>query len=336
MKKWIVMVLVAPAVGVSLAQTNPLAKKEQTRTANPTRQKQSKELADQANLVKHDSEKVTFLKFSIGMIEGDRIDKRYVGVPIADVIHAIEKLSAQKKGEFESTADFNARKVAAQSAKFLGDSTLDDTFGFVVPVLKIRANSGGLRYDFNADTRELRLYALATSSFMNGIGAPDYAINRQPNNGLDQFEIDGKVNPTRTYQASNGYGASVTVEETVYMTSGIAATRIPFLTYKRETTYSSPPPSLQVNMENSTAARELPALKALVVMKLADPYIAYNFLHSKPTRDNPTEFTSQGKYLRGNVLSIVFYSGLTGEIFARLPENFGKPETLPEPKSINQ
>ena len=89
-------------------------------------------------------------------------------------------------------------------------------------------------------------------------------------------------------------------------------------------------------MENAKAARELPTLKALVVMKLVDPYIVYDFMHSKPTRDSPIEVTSQGKYLTVNVFGIVFYSGLTGEVFARLPDTFGKPEHQPEAKPEGQ
>ena len=41
----------------------------------------------------------------------------------------------------------------------------------------------------------------------------------------------------------------------------------------------------------------------------------------------------QEKYLYGDVLGIVFYSGKTGEIFARLPENFGKAEPSNEMKT---
>ena len=37
----------------------------------------------------------------------------------------------------------------------------------------------------------------------------------------------------------------------------------------------------------------------------------------------------QFKYISGSILGIVYYSGLTGEIFARLPDSFGRPQTLP-------
>jgi hypothetical protein len=89
-------------------------------------------------------------------------------------------------------------------------------------------------------------------------------------------------------------------------------------------------------MGNAKAARVLPTLKALVVMKLVDPYVVYDFIYSKPTRDNPIKVTSREKFLIGNVLGIVFYSGLTGEVFARLPDTFGKREVQPEAKPEGQ
>ncbi len=135
---------------------------------------------------------------------------------------------------------------------------------------------------------------------------------------------------------SAGYGAPVTVKETVSTGLGIAANRISFLTYQWERYYSNPIPSVQFNMENARVARVLPTLKALVVMKLVDPYIVYDFIYSKPTRDNRIEVTSREKFLIGNVLGIVFYSGLTGEAFARLPDTFGKREVQPEAKPEGQ
>ena len=82
--------------------------------------------------------------------------------------------------------------------------------------------------------------------------------------------------------------------------------------------------SAQFKLENSRASTELPTMKALVVMKLKNPYVLYHFKHLEPTRDSPLDVYMQKKFLTGDVLGIVYYSGTTGEIFARLPENFGK------------
>jgi hypothetical protein len=252
------------------------------------------------------------------MIEGNRIDLKYTGLPVADVIDAVEKLPGEKKGEFESTADFNARKAVALAGKFLGNSSVEDTFAFVVPVTKGRANAGditsrGIKYDYNADTSELRLFVLPESSSMNGISAPDFQTSRRESKGLDQFDLDLKINSTTTYKASNAFGATVTVEKTVSTRLGIAVNRIPFLIYgPANQTYL-----VQLHMENFKAAKELPSLKALIVMKLADPYVVYDLRHSQPTRDNPTERITQRKYLTGDVFAIVVYSGLTGDVLAR-------------------
>jgi hypothetical protein len=76
----------------------------------------------------------------------------------------------------------------------------------------------------------------------------------------------------------------------------------------------------------------LPAMKALIVMKLSAPYVVYNFRHKEPTRDSPTDISWKEKFLTGDVLGIVYYSGKTGEIFARLPDAFGRPEPKVEMK----
>lgn len=328
MKKLLAIALASCLTSLCLAQA-AVTTNEMYAVTNKTKKVQKKKLIFE----KQDKKSNFETKFSMSIIERDRISPEYTGLPIAQVVDSIEKLSDQVKGEFESTTDFNSRKAAALSGKFMGDLSVDDTYAFTVPVVKMTSYSSGLKYDFNADTSKLSLFALAYSKSMNGIGAPNYLTSPRQSNGLDQFDLDFKVNSTNIYQASNAYGASVSVTNTVTTILGIAANKISFLTYERESyDYTNPTPSVQLNIDNTKAARELPALKAIVVIKLNEPYIAYDYMHSKPTIDKPTEYASQGKYLTGNVLGIVFYSGLTGEVFARLPDTFGKPKLEPQSK----
>ncbi len=333
--KWVVLTILASLAGSTLAQTEPVAKKP------PVKQEQKKEEAAKpapapVAVVKPAPPTPPAIKFSMSMLESGRVDPGYVGFPAADVIEAIENLTGVKKGEFESSADYNARRDAALSAKFLGNASVNDIFAFVVPVSKQGKYKYGISYEFDADTSEVKLYALPSSSkylSLNGIGAPDYQTNRRVSNGLDQFTLSKKNISNRTYQASNAYGATVTVEETNVSNAGIAANRIPFLIFERDIAYLNATVAAQFKLENSRAAAELPTLKALIVMKLSTPYVVYNFMHKKPTRDSPTELTTQQKFLTGDVLGIVYYSGQTGEIFARLPENFGKAEPKVEVKA---
>lgn len=311
MKKWLVFAVVMSLSGVCSAQTKPMAKGGKPVLVSPVKQKHKKP---------------PIAKFSMNMIESDRVDPGYPGMPLAEVLSAIEKMLGVKKGEFESTDDFNSRKSAVLSGKFLSDSSVEDIFAFVQPVAPASKYSIGLKYSFDPDTSEVRLFAFPRSSSMNGIGAPDYQPSRSEGKFWDIFTLVYKTESESTYQGSNAYGATVTVEKSVSSVLGIAVDRIPFLNFKRETIYSNPIPAAQFNLENAKAAKELPALKAILVMKLADPYIVYDFYYKEPKRDSPTETSVQHKYLTGNVLGIVFYSGLTGEVFARLPESFGKPE----------
>lgn len=339
MKKWFVLLAVTTSLtGACFAQDKPTAKKEQQ-----AKQKQTKEQPAPAAPVKQEPKEPPVVKFSMDMLERGRIDPRYMGIPAAEVIDAIEKMTGVKKGEFESTADYNARRSAALAGKFLGDSSIEDVLAFVVPVSKGGKYSSGLRYEFNADTGDVNLYVLPASSKylpLNGIGAPDYATNRRESKGLDRFDLSKKIESQSTYQGSNAYGATVTVQKTSMSKLGIAANRLPFLSFERELAYSNPMIASQFKLENSRAAQELPALKVLIVMKLADPYIVYNFGHVEPKRDNPVDISVKEKFLTGNVIGIVFYSGLTGEIFARLPETFGKPEpkveSVPDDKPVSQ
>lgn len=337
MKKWFVfLVVVTSLASACFAQDKPTAKKEQY-----AKQKQTKEQPAPFADAKRELKKLPVIKFSMGMLESDRIDLGYTGFPVTEVIAAIERLTSAQKGEFESTGDYNARKAAALTAKFLDDSSVEDIFAFVVPVPKGKKYPDGLVYEFNADTGGVNLYALPTSSKylpLNGIGAPDYQINRRESKGLDQLILSKKTESESTYQGSNAYGATVMVEKTSMSSAGIAANRIPFLKFERDLIYGNPAVASQFKLENSRAAAELPALKALIVMKLSDPYVVYNFRHKEPQRDSPTDISMQEKYLTGDVLGIVYYSGLTGEVFARLPETFGKPkvESAPEVKQVGQ
>jgi len=325
MKRWIISItaVVSLLTNICFAESKPVKKETRVREEQkikqpaPSKQEQKKVL----------------IKFSMDMVEGSSIDLNYAGPYIESVIESIENITKLTKGEFESTAAFNARKEAVISAKFLGDLTIEDTFAFVVPVSKGGRYSSGIAYQFDADISEARFFALAKNSSLNGIGGPNSRSSHSYDSPkMDQFTVYHRIDSRNTYEASNAYGAKITVNETVSSDFGIAVPTIPFLTYKRDYFYSNPAPSSQIKMESSKAQKELPALKAIIVMKLAAPYTVYHFLHAKPTRDSPSELTNKQKFLTGEVLGLIFYSGLTGEIFSRIPEDFGKAVKKPEPQ----
>ena len=326
MKKWFVLAFTASLASICAAQTKPAANKIQTIAS--TAKQVKKTPVSSLPPVKQEQKKP--VSFSMSMIENGRIDPAYEGFPVSEIVAAVQKITGTSKGEFESTADFNARKIASLNEKVIGESTLNDYFALALPVKKGGKYKDGLAYDFNADTGEVRLFALPNKLSMNGIGAPDYDTNKRQYTDLDQFDVDFKVIAKDTYEASNAYGATVVVEKTMSVRLGVAVNKIPFLSARREKAYTDPSPVAQFTLENANAAKELPALKALIVMKIASPYLIYDYFYAKPTRDDPKEMSMQSKYLTGNILGIVFYSGITGEVLGRVPASFGQPEAKQE------
>lgn len=312
---------IAIASGNTIAQDKVITKKE-----SPLKQVKTQSNSQLANQKNSD---LASVKFSMTMLEGMYFNKTYPGYSVTDIIQSLEKIVGIKKGEFESTVDFNNRRASALNEKTLQGSSIDDTFAFVTSVVKNEGYSHGIKYNFNADSGDVNLYILPSSSKyrpINGIGAPNFTVNRQVRRDLDKFVMNTVLDSKSTYKGSNAYGASVMVDKTVSSNFGIAANKIPFLKFEREIIYRNPIASGSFKLENSRAAVELPNLKALIVMKLAEPYIEYNFSSIEPKRDNPIDIQTQEKLLAGDILGVIFYSGLTGEIFARIPDGFGKLE----------
>lgn len=238
------------------------------------------------SLLVHDSALADWLKVDESNQGATYVDASYTGHSVSKVISAIEKLIGPSKGEFESTADYAARIKTSLKDRFLSGASIDDFFAFSVPVPRRETYIKGLRYEFDAETGEVKLYANPTSSYfsLSGDDSAYYQPNREETKERDQFET------------------------TFTSDVGIAVNRIPFLSFERKSIYISPTIATRFKMQNSRAAVELPALKALIVMKLEHPFVVYKYSE---------------KFLAGNIFAIIYYSGKSGEIFARLPADFG-------------
>lgn len=107
--------------------------------------------------------KPTFKKFTLAAIQGDRVDLAATRLPIETLIDAVKKAAVvSKKGEFESTADYEARKTAARSTSLLGGSTLNDRFAISIPVSKRALDH--FAYTFNPDASEGAFFVLPATS----------------------------------------------------------------------------------------------------------------------------------------------------------------------------
>jgi len=256
--------------------------------------------------------------FSLDSFSSGKIDPKFSGASPATVITALEGMANLKKGEFESTADFNSRQSAALTKKVVGNVGIDDLFPFIAKVQKYHECQNGIMYRYDADTAQASFYVEPRTEVLGG---PDYRY--EPGSDMprmDTLELARDYEKNRTYTGSNAYGAETTVTESKGVIYNIAADRIPFIAGPRASMCKDKAPRFSFKMEPSIAAQELPSLRALIVVKPKTPYVKYSFFHKSPTRDDPKELNVMTKALYGDVAKIVIYSGNTGQIYAQFPD----------------
>ena len=262
--------------------------------------------------------------FAAESLEAGRVPENFAGHPPELVANGLAKLAGVSKGEFETTADFETRKAALYSQPYIPQLTLTDIHAFTQKVEKFERYSVGVKYRYNADSGEVEIFVVPRQTRPNGIGAPNYqssvvnirASLQKPY--VNTFSLSIKQTGEREYVASNAYGAQIKVTATTAESIALGLNSAEFI--RAPSFKEAPLPVATFKLEPVKAQRELPSLMVLFMTRLTPPYIEYNFLHRAPTRDMPSEFTDQERIIRADIESLVIYSGLTGEIFGRLPE----------------
>jgi len=256
---------------------------------------------------------IDYQPFMLESLGAARIDPRYQGISARRAFVAVEELTQLTKGEFESTADFEERKKAALNAKFLGNLTLTDLIPFVMKVEK-KSYGQPVTYEYDADKAEVTLSALGNSESFNGIGAKAGHSGFSMRN-FENFRVESVFEPTENYTGTNAYGASVAVEKIRGSHYGFASD-----TVSGRTSEKSPERSVTIQMDAARASRELPFLKAILVMRPRAPYVLYHLVSRSPTRGDPVDLHNYTKFLFGDVVAVIFYSSKTGEVLGRFPE----------------
>ncbi len=235
--------------------------------------------------------------FALVTLDQEVVSPQYAGVSIKAVVEALEEKTGQKKGEFESTAQFNQRRKAALEGSLVGEIRTDDVLAFVFAVQK-KSHDVPFYYTYDADTQEAMLTVSADQTTLNKNEVPSYSAGAEPL-PYDNYPIASESGPPSKYTIRN---VDVTkLDSTIY---SFATSR-------------SRGFSLKAPMDAKRAESELPTLKALLLVKLRDPYLAYDFEYVEPTRIHPVELTKRTRALVGDILGVVFYSGKSGQIVAK-------------------
>lgn len=254
-------------------------------------------------------------KFTLSSLSSGMIDPKFKGVSPSNLVSSLERLQDIKKGEFETTEDFNKRKADALSIKLIDDYGVDDVFPFVVDVIKYSTCLHGIMYGYNPDTSKATLHLSADPdsygdrNFISGYDSPKY----------DTFELGREYQKDKTYIGSNAFGVQAKVTQVDGVIFKVASKKIHFVPGKRTLSCFEKEALFKFNIDIATAAKELPTLKALIMLKVKPPYVLYRKFHSEATRSDPTETKVITKSLYGDVVGIVIYSEITGKIVTQFP-----------------
>lgn len=255
-------------------------------------------------------------KFTPSSLSSGMIDPKFKGISPSILASSLESLQEVKKGEFETTDDFNKRKADALSIKLVDDYGVDDVFPFIVDVSKYSTCLHGIMYGYNPDTSKATLHLSADSDsygdrdFISGYDGPKY----------DTFELGREYEKDKSYVGSNAFGVQAKVTQVEGVIYTVASKKITFVPGKRTLSFFEKEALFKFNMDATTAEQELTTLKALIMLKVKPPYVLYREFHKEATRSDPTETNVLSKALYGDVVGIVIYSGTTGKIVTKFPQ----------------
>ncbi|MDR2838256.1 MAG: hypothetical protein LBV49_06750 [Azonexus sp.] len=252
--------------------------------------------------------------FSLKTLEAGRIDPGFTGVSASAIVDAIDAIKNIKKGEFESTEEFESRKSEAYTKKIIGNIGLGDLFPIVVQVGKYDSQGHSLGYSYDADATEVIWHLNPQKKpYKDVFVVTDAASNIVSKNS---YLIERVVLQVDRYQANNAFGAVVEVEKT-----SMAEYHFVVDTVDNLKNYYNATVPFGMKMDAKTATKELPALKILLIVKLKSPYLLYMSENRiEPTFKSPRGFIVSQKPLFGDIVKIIFYSGVTGKIFAQFPD----------------
>ena len=256
--------------------------------------------------------------FSLASLDSGKVDPGLRGVDPAGLVRALEGIMAVEKGEFESTADFTQRKNSLLSNKIMGEYGIDDAFPFIVEVGKYASCLNGIRYAYDADKSRATLHLSAWSDALGDRGYSYSADSDAPKYDTLVLRRDDKKDTS--YMGVNAFGVSTPVKVSRGVIYQVAAKKIPYIKGRRTLSCEEKKAAFAWQVDAAVAEKELPSLKAMLIVKLKPPYVLYSDYQREPTRDDPVDIEVQTRAVFGDVVKVVVYSGITGNIISQFPQ----------------
>ncbi|MFL6672898.1 MAG: hypothetical protein ACJ8LG_06380 [Massilia sp.] len=236
--------------------------------------------------------------YAVGPLEpaSDSLPSHYLGHDCRSFAKKIASLSAEK-GEFETTAAYNERVAAMSNRAVVGETTLADTVGFVPASDAVSMLTD--KYDADRGT-------LNVSTYWGG------GMQMVGTDIVTSTKLTYRPKAHRSYQASNAYGKTVTVESTTYDTCGLAFSNVKY------GSYVSSRISEEIIMSPEEARAAKGNIAIMYVGNLTSPFRVEFSDYLKPAIDSPREAAWGGDALVMNLSQIWLFNKETGKVYKKI------------------
>jgi hypothetical protein len=228
--------------------------------------------------------------------ESERLSPGFAGHDVYSIIAAAGKLkNVAPKGEFETTAQYEARLESAKRERLVGTTTLEDMLGIVLPAEEAKS-----KYD--ADRSALAIYFRATSWYGDGTSVrnlPDAALLREEHKN------------TGTYTGANAFNRKVLVQK--------ATRRSTYVIFG--TSGRMPCAGTTLELDPARAKELKSTLRVVLIGTLTPNYVERRSTVAAATIDSPLELKIEDVGLKIDLSAVWFINQRTGEVLARTALN---------------
>ena len=246
-----------------------------------------------------------------------RLPTPFMGNNIVRLCKDYEALSKTDKGEFETNADFNKRIELAETKFYMGNETI--TLAFVVPMVS--------EYDADAQVFNVGVECSGRSQVKH-VSLSDRADGK----GAQAIPVTEHAT-SKTYVASNAFGANVPVESTEVESFYIGVRNREFtdnfggtpIASRLESKFCCDVLAREIIVSSiagtpNEARRIKSTLAALAICSIqrGDTIISDDFVFYKPTFDDPKEGSEQMHFLNAELLAVWFFDSSSGKIYAKV------------------
>ncbi len=205
----------------------------------------------------------------------------------------------RNKSEFETTAEFQARKSDKKSIKINDKITAEEIFIFKKDL------TDDIKYDADKSIYKINFSVLNTTR----IPKSEFTDNEKEYSFLKlmTFEVlPPQYKKLETYKAKNGFGVEIEVEHsriTYFKITAVNTSDIPFSD------------SIQIPMDREKAKAAKGKIQMIIKFVLEKPYLSIDKIESKPTIDKPRHVEGWTHFLVGTINSVIISNSETGEVY---------------------